>query len=72
MLKPQLSKIPKPTRYQNAAIDYYMGLTNSDYLYYGYWEPLPTHGEELTLTRLRVAQEHLLIVSLYDLGFSQV
>lgn len=31
MLKPQLSKIPKPTCYQNAAIDY-MGLTNSDYL----------------------------------------
>ncbi|MFW9262852.1 class I SAM-dependent methyltransferase [Nostoc sp. CALU 546] len=57
MLKPQSSKIPKPTRYQNAAIDYYMGLTNSDYLHYGYWEPLPTHGEELTLTRLRVAQE---------------
>lgn len=57
MLKPQSSKIPKPTRYQNAAIDYYMGLTNSNYLHYGYWEPLPTYGEELTLTRLRVAQE---------------
>lgn len=57
MLKPKLSKIPKPTRYQNAAIDYYMGLTNSNYLHYGYWEPLPTYGEELTLTRLRVAQE---------------
>ncbi|MGF1938331.1 MAG: class I SAM-dependent methyltransferase [Nostoc sp. ChiQUE02] len=57
MLKPQLSKIPKPTRYQNAAIDYYMGLTNSNYLHYGYWEPLLTYGEELTLTRLRVAQE---------------
>ncbi|MHC5742297.1 MAG: class I SAM-dependent DNA methyltransferase [Nostoc sp.] len=57
MLKPKSSKIPKPTRYQNAAIDYYIGLTNSDYLHYGYWEPLPTHGEELTLTRLRVAQE---------------
>ncbi|PHM07361.1 methyltransferase domain-containing protein [Nostoc sp. 'Peltigera malacea cyanobiont' DB3992] len=56
MLKPKSSKIPKPTRYQNAAIDYYIGLTNSDYLHYGYWEPLPTHGEELTLTRLRVAQ----------------
>ncbi|QLE52638.1 class I SAM-dependent methyltransferase (plasmid) [Nostoc sp. C057] len=35
-----------------------MGLTNSDYLHYGYWEPLPTYGEELTLTRLRVAQEN--------------
>ena len=57
MLKPKSSKIPKSTRYQNAAIDYYMGLTNSSYLHYGYWEPLPTQGEELTLTRLRVAQE---------------
>ncbi|MHC5848736.1 class I SAM-dependent DNA methyltransferase [Nostoc sp.] len=57
MLKPKSSNIPKPTRYQNAAIDYYMGLTNSSYLHYGYWEPLPTQGEELTLTRLRVAQE---------------
>jgi hypothetical protein len=33
-----------------------MGLTNSSYLHYGYWEPLPTVGEELTLTRLRVAR----------------
>ena len=56
MLKPKSSKIPKPTRYQNAAIDYYIGLTNSDYLHYGYWKPLPTQDEELTLTRLRVAQ----------------
>ncbi|MEH2023420.1 hypothetical protein [Nostoc sp.] len=57
MLKPKSSQIPKPTRYQNAAIDYYMGLTNSSYLHYGYWEPLPTQDEELTLTRLRKAQE---------------
>jgi MPBQ/MSBQ methyltransferase len=58
MLKPKSSKISKATRYQNAAIDYYyMGLTNSSYLHYGYWEPLPTVGEELTLTRLRVAQK---------------
>lgn len=57
MLKPKSSNIPKATRYQNAAIDYYMGLTNSSYLHYGYWEPLPIQGEELTLTRLRVAQE---------------
>ena len=56
MLNPKSSNIPKVTRYQNAAIDYYMGLTNSFYLHYGYWEPLPTVGEELTLTRLRVAQ----------------
>ncbi|WP_335119905.1 hypothetical protein [Nostoc sp.] len=40
MLKPKSNKIPKPTRYQNAAIDYYMGLTNYSYLHYGYWEPL--------------------------------
>ena len=32
MLKPKSSKIPKPTHYQNAAIDYYMGLTNSSYV----------------------------------------
>lgn len=57
MQKPKQINIPKATRYQNAAIDYYMGLTGSSYLHYGYWEPLPTHGEELTLTRLRVAQE---------------
>lgn len=57
MLKPKSSNIPKPTRYQNAAIDYYIGLTNSSYLHYGYWEPLPIVGEELTLTRLRAAQE---------------
>ncbi len=57
MQKPKSIQISKPTRYQNAAIDYYMGLTNSDYLHYGYWEPLPLIGEELTLTRLRVAQE---------------
>lgn len=57
MIKPKATNIPKPTRYQNAAIDYYMGLTNSSYLHYGYWEPLPEKGEELTLTRLRAAQE---------------
>ncbi|MBD2560293.1 MULTISPECIES: class I SAM-dependent DNA methyltransferase [Nostoc] len=57
MQKPKSINISKPTRYQNAAIDYYMGLTDSSYLHYGYWEPLPTEGEELTLTRLRAAQE---------------
>ncbi|MBD2386285.1 class I SAM-dependent DNA methyltransferase [Cylindrospermum sp. FACHB-282] len=57
MPKPKSIQIPKPTRYQNAAIDYYMGLTGSCYLHYGYWEPLPKPGEELTLTRLRAAQE---------------
>jgi MPBQ/MSBQ methyltransferase len=53
----KLINTPKPTRYQNAAIDYYMGLTESRYLHYGYWEPVPQSGEELTVTRLRVAQE---------------
>ncbi|MEH2293069.1 class I SAM-dependent methyltransferase [Nostoc sp.] len=57
MLKSKSINIPKPTRYQNAAIDYYMGLTNSPYLHYGYWETLPTAGEELTITRFRAAQE---------------
>ena len=56
MLKSKSINIPKPTRYQNAAIDYYMGITDSSYLHYGYWEPLPTAGEELTVTRLRAAQ----------------
>lgn len=57
MTKPKATNVPKPTRYQNAAIDYYIGLTNSSYLHYGYWEPLPEKSEELTLTRLRAAQE---------------
>jgi MPBQ/MSBQ methyltransferase len=57
MNKPKSIQIPKPTRYQNAAIDYYMGMTDSSYLHYGYWEPIPQPGEELNLTRLRVAQE---------------
>ncbi|MGM3308769.1 hypothetical protein ACSQ6I_22795 [Anabaena sp. WFMT] len=57
MQKLKSTNIPKPTRYQNAAIDYYLGLTNSSYLHYGYWEPLPSAAEELTLNRLRIAQE---------------
>ncbi|MBE9199930.1 MULTISPECIES: class I SAM-dependent methyltransferase [unclassified Nodularia (in: cyanobacteria)] len=57
MQKPKSIKISKATRYQNAAIDYYMGLTGSSYLHYGYWEAIPTIGEELTLTDLREAQE---------------
>jgi MPBQ/MSBQ methyltransferase len=56
MQKSKLTQIPKPTRYQNAAIDYYMGITGSSYLHYGYWEPLPKPGEELNITRLRTAQ----------------
>jgi len=49
--------ISKATRYQNAALEYYMGLTNSHYLHYGYWEPLPTSPDELTPARLRIAQQ---------------
>ncbi|BAZ39090.1 hypothetical protein NIES4101_50420 [Calothrix sp. NIES-4101] len=57
MQKQKITQIPKPTRYQNAAIDYYMGITGSSYLHYGYWEPLPQPGEELNISRLRVAQK---------------
>ncbi|MBW4629357.1 MAG: methyltransferase domain-containing protein [Brasilonema octagenarum HA4186-MV1] len=57
MQKPKSIHIPKATRYQNAAIDYYMGVTGSSYLHYGYWETLPHSGEELTLTSLRAAQQ---------------
>lgn len=49
--------IPKATRYQNAALEYYLGLTNSPYLHFGYWEPPPTSTEELTVSGLRAAQE---------------
>lgn len=57
MQKPKSIEIPKATRYQNAAIDYYMGVTGSSYLHYGYWETLPNSSEELTLSSLRAAQE---------------
>jgi MPBQ/MSBQ methyltransferase len=57
MQKSKSIQIPKPTRYQNAAIDYYMGMTNSSFLHYGYWEKPPTQGEELTVASLRFAQE---------------
>lgn len=49
--------ISKPARYQNAALEYYLGLTNSPYLHYGYWEPLPTSLDELTPAQLRTAQQ---------------
>jgi MPBQ/MSBQ methyltransferase len=57
MPKPKSVYIPKATRYQNAALDYYVGLTGSSYLHYGYWEPLPTSSEDLTMARLLAAQE---------------
>jgi MPBQ/MSBQ methyltransferase len=57
MSKSKAIKISKEIRYQNAALNYYLGLTNSPYLHYGYWDPLPNSKEELTLTRLRAAQQ---------------
>ena len=64
MSKSKSIRISKVTRYQNAALEYYLGLTGSPYLHYGYWEPLPTSTEELTFSKLRAAQlaytEHLL------------
>ncbi|MEO1294737.1 MAG: class I SAM-dependent methyltransferase [Cyanobacteria bacterium J06636_16] len=38
-------------------MEYYLGLTNSPYLHYGYWKPLPKSLDELTLARLRTAQQ---------------
>ncbi|HEY9833249.1 MAG TPA: methyltransferase domain-containing protein [Stenomitos sp.] len=57
MPKPESISISKVTRYQNAALNYYLGLTDSPYLHYGYWETLPVPPEELTIGRLRMAQE---------------
>ena len=57
MPKPESISISKVTRYQNAALNYYLGLTDSPYLHYGYWETLPVRAEELTIGRLRIAQE---------------
>jgi MPBQ/MSBQ methyltransferase len=57
MSKSKSIYIPKVTRYQNAALDYYLGLTGSSYLHYGYWESLPTSSEELTMRSLLAAQE---------------
>ncbi len=57
MPQPKLIDIPKTTRYQNAALNYYLELSGSPYLHYGYWEPVPASGEELTIARLRIAQE---------------
>ncbi len=54
---PKSITISQATRYQNAALNYYLGLTDSPFLHYGYWEPLPKSIEELTITRLRTAQQ---------------
>lgn len=50
-------RISKATRYQNAALEYYLELTHSPYLHYGYWEPLPASVDELTPAQLRIAQQ---------------
>jgi MPBQ/MSBQ methyltransferase len=47
--------ISQATRYQNAALTYYLGLTDSPYLHYGYWEPTPAEAD-LTIANLKVAQ----------------
>jgi len=57
MPKSDSTSIPQATRYQNAALKYYLGLTGSPFLHYGYWEPLPLLDKELTISDLRVAQE---------------
>jgi MPBQ/MSBQ methyltransferase len=57
MPQPKPIQISQATRYQNAALNYYLELTNSPYLHYGYWEPLPISDDDLTLARFRTAQE---------------
>ncbi len=56
MPQPKPIKISQATRYQNAALNYYLQLTDSPYLHYGYWEPLPICNDDLTLARFRTAQ----------------
>ncbi len=51
------ARISSVIRYQNAALNYYLKLTGSNYLHYGYWDPLPTSREERSMFRLRQAQE---------------
>ena len=57
MSQPKSIEISQVTRYQNAALNYYLGLTDSPYLHYGYWETLPVPADELTIARLRGAQQ---------------
>jgi MPBQ/MSBQ methyltransferase len=56
MPNPPTIRISQATRYQNAALNYYLNLTDSPYLHYGYWEPQPTSPEDLTIAKLRIAQ----------------
>ena len=57
MPKSQSEQLSSVNRYQNAALNYYLQLTGSPYLHYGYWEPLPTSVAERSLFKLQVAQE---------------
>ncbi|WP_017655877.1 methyltransferase domain-containing protein [Fortiea contorta] len=57
MPQPKPIYISPATRYQNAALNYYLELTGSPYLHYGYWEPLPVCQNDLTIAKLRTAQE---------------
>jgi MPBQ/MSBQ methyltransferase len=58
MPKPKSIRVSQVTRYQNAALNFYLGLTSgSPYLHYGYWQPLPGEGEELTITKFIAAQQ---------------
>ncbi|RUT04344.1 hypothetical protein DSM106972_045720 [Dulcicalothrix desertica PCC 7102] len=57
MQKSNVKNISPATRYQNAAIQYYLELTNSPFLHYGYWESPPVANQELTISQLRIAQE---------------
>ncbi len=50
------TKLSPTTRYQNAALAYYLALTKSSYLHYGYWQPLPQSADDLNLARFRQAQ----------------
>jgi MPBQ/MSBQ methyltransferase len=48
--------ISQVSRYQNAALNYYSNLTDSVDLHYGYWQPIPSSPDELTIANLRIAQ----------------
>jgi MPBQ/MSBQ methyltransferase len=48
--------ISQVSRYQNAALNYYIKLTDSTDIHYGYWQPIPSSLAELTISRLQIAQ----------------
>ena len=50
------SAISQVSRYQNAALNYYLKLTDSTDIHYGYWQPIPSSLAELTISRLQIAQ----------------